>query len=248
MDNIIYIKYIYHSCFSIETHDSIIIFDYFKGGLPKNPKNKKVYFIVSHAHHDHFNKKIFQYGDFNKNEYILSFDIKELERKENVIMLGDVESMKTIYNHSNVHFMKVDDYLKIDSLIFRSFGSTDEGISIFMQTPHLNFFHAGDLNNWMWDYYSPEEKEKMQADFSREIDKIKHRIDIAFFPVDPRLGKNYALGVTEFVEKHTPQVLFPMHFGGEEEFSEKFIRDYTFPLTQVKMISDDDEAFKIILN
>ena len=38
---------------------------------------------------------------------------------------------------------------------------------------------------------------------------------MACFPVDPRLGADYALGARQFVDKVRPRVFVPMHFWGD---------------------------------
>ena len=72
------ITYIHHSSFSVELEKCILIFDYFKGKLPKFDINKKLYVFSSHSHHDHYNKCIFDLEKIHPNVvYILSNDIKE---------------------------------------------------------------------------------------------------------------------------------------------------------------------------
>jgi len=58
-------------------------------------------------------------------------------------------------------------------------------------------------------FYSYEER-----DFKYEIDKIKdEKIDIAFFPVDPRLEEFSHLGGEHFIKTMSPKLFIPMHFG-----------------------------------
>ena len=54
------ITYIHHSSFCVELQNSILLFDYFKGELPKFDKGKKLYVFASHFHEDHFDKCIFE--------------------------------------------------------------------------------------------------------------------------------------------------------------------------------------------
>ena len=84
MEKEIKIKFIYHSCYTMEFEDYILIFDYFQGELPKNPKNKKLIFISTHSHYDHFTKKILEIGNPEENIYILSSDIQDLLQKDNI--------------------------------------------------------------------------------------------------------------------------------------------------------------------
>ena len=50
-------------------------------------------------------------------------------------------------------------------------------------------YHAGDLNWWHWEGESEEWNRKMAEDYRAEIDTLAgERIDLAFLPVDGRLG------------------------------------------------------------
>lgn len=70
------ITYIHHSAFLAETEHACLLFDYFKGSLPKLPEGKRLYIFASHRHPDHFSKVIFdiaaEHGD---TVLLLSSDI-----------------------------------------------------------------------------------------------------------------------------------------------------------------------------
>ena len=53
------ITYLYHSGFSIELENTILIFDYYKGEIPEFDPGNEIYVFSSHGHQDHFNKEIF---------------------------------------------------------------------------------------------------------------------------------------------------------------------------------------------
>ena len=74
-------------------------------------------------------------------------------------------------------------------------------------------FHAGDLNDWVWNEESPEENRAMTARFRAEVDRLAgRRIDAAFLVLDPRQGANFACGFDYFM-RHTDTVrAYPMHF------------------------------------
>ena len=76
------ITYIHHSSFCVELENSILLFDYFKGDLPKFDTNKKLYVFASHFHEDHFDKCIFDIQNVHPDvTYILSKDIKRHRSK-----------------------------------------------------------------------------------------------------------------------------------------------------------------------
>ena len=80
----------------------------------------------------------------------------------------------------------------------------------------MRLFHAGDLNNWHWSEEStPQEIRKAEGDFLAEIKNLQQkapRVDIAMFPVDSRIGKDYMRGAEQFVERIKTAIFAPMHF------------------------------------
>jgi L-ascorbate metabolism protein UlaG (beta-lactamase superfamily) len=95
-----------------------------------------------------------------------------------------------------------------------AYGSTDEGVSFLVRAGGKSVFHAGDLNYWHWRHEStPAEI----ADARRGYERVLHtlageQIDLAFFPVDPRMGAGHAEGAEMFLKQIAPNVLIPMHF------------------------------------
>ena len=81
----------------------------------------------------------------------------------------------------------------------------------------VRLFHAGDLNNWHWSEEStPQEIRKAEGDFLAEIKNLQQKaplVDIAMFPVDSRIGKDYMRGAEQFVERIKTAIFAPMHFG-----------------------------------
>lgn len=211
------IYYIYHSGFAMELDTSILIFDFYK--FPENKisekkyffdtfikrTDKKVYIFSSHSHYDHFNKEILSWLNINENiKFILSDDIKT-------------------YKHKNFYFTKDGDNLKIDNLNIHTFGSTDLGSSFYINVDNKNIFHSGDLHFWHWEDDTKEEEQTMYNNYMKEIEKIKamNKIDIAFVPVDPRLGVNTLEGVEIFYKNLEPKVIIPMHFSDNYSYMDK---------------------------
>ena len=100
-------------------------------------------------------------------------------------------------------------------MLFRS-GSTDVGISFLIDLQGIRLFHAGDLNNWHWSEEStPQEILKAEGDFLAEIKILQQKaplVDVAMFPVDSRIGKDYMRGAEQFVERIKTTIFAPMHF------------------------------------
>lgn len=195
------VEYIYNSCFSLETEDRFLVFDYYKGDL-KIPEDKELIFFVSHGHYDHYNEAIFNYRD--RASYILSFDLGFREEK-------------------GIIPMEVDQELKYRGLYVRALGSTDQGLSYYLELDGLKIFHAGDLNWWAWEDQGPEKEVERERNFKREVDKLEgKKLDIVFAPLDPRLGHNYHKGACYYIERLEPRYFFPMHFREDYSPMEKF--------------------------
>lgn len=211
------IYYIYHSCFVVEDEEYILIFDYYKVPRKKNyafsmedftdRKDKKIVVFSSHNHSDHFNPEILKWEKKNLT-YVLSSDI-ELEK----------------YPEKSV-VMKEEDEAEVEGLKIKAYGSTDAGISFWIKMKDRVIFHAGDLNWWAWLDDTKEEEEFMRTTFQRIVGEIKEnneKIDIAFFPVDPRLEVNAFMGGEYFVKEIAPKEIIPMHFGKSYDVVNDFV-------------------------
>ncbi|MCB2294053.1 MBL fold metallo-hydrolase [Clostridium algoriphilum] len=215
------IYYIFHSGFAIKTKSHFLIFDYYREPL-NNKNNKKsvvlspenikkmenVYVFSSHSHEDHFNSKILDWEKYNDNiQYILSSDIQ------------------TDKNKRNYSFIEEGQEKLIDDVYIKAYGSTDIGISFLVKVDGLTVFHAGDLNWWHWKEDSLKEQSVAESAFKDKIEKLKEEkcIDIAFFPVDPRLEEFYYIGVEYFGKNIHPNLLVPMHFGNDLSKTKDFL-------------------------
>lgn len=250
----IIITYIYHSCYTVEVGDYFIIFDYYKGVL-NIPEDKKVIFVASHGHSDHYTSEILKIPNMEKYTYILSEDIAHLESEDNIIYIKDsklgIDQLKSLYSSKNVLLIGKDRYKDIkigkESIGIKTFGSTDVGISILLYVSGISIFHAGDLNYWAWKDNDDKTDKKEYYSFIEEVEKIKEcSIDIAFFPVDYRLGENYYKGPKIFANSVSPQLMFPLHSGDHETISQRFKREVKLDSTIFRPIIDKGQ--KIIVD
>ena len=109
------ITYIHHSSFSVEINKCILLFDYYKGNLPKFDENKKLYVFSSHSHYDHFDKAIFDLEKIHPNvTYILSNDI-HVPKKD------------------NIKFMGANERLLVDDLEIKTLESSDLGVAFIVK-------------------------------------------------------------------------------------------------------------------
>lgn len=217
------ITHLFHSGYAVETANHYLIFDYYQP-LPNKGKNitegvitkdylknkKNVFVFVSHSHSDHFDPAIIEWAKDNPAiTYILSSDV-------------EVNTPNL-----NCHTLSAYEELTLSPLIIKTFGSTDQGISFLLQVDGLSIFHAGDLNWWHWSGESLADQATAKLAFHREIEKIAQdtlsmNIDIAFFPVDRRMGEFYSLGAEFFASKFKPKLLVPMHFGTDFAATQAF--------------------------
>lgn len=226
----------------LETEQCVLIFDYWKDSPDGDVKKmlehtgKRVYFMASHFHEDHFNPEIIAMNVPNGDKrIILSRDIirrhRAKETDADVIMRkGDV------YN---------DEYIKI-----KVFGSTDAGVSFMLETDGKKIFHAGDLNNWHWeDESTPQEVKKMEGDFKAVLRDIKAEypaVDLAMFPVDPRLGTDFARGARQWLQTIKTTYLAPMHFPPAREKAMTFGKEAEMCGTKFLYIRHEGELIATI--
>ncbi|MGL5122958.1 MAG: MBL fold metallo-hydrolase [Fusobacteriaceae bacterium] len=227
MLNELEIHYIHHSCFIIKIMDSTVLFDFYNDSLEskeyiteifKNSKHK--YIFSSHSHSDHYHQSIFDFeNQFNNINYILSHDIKLTKKND------------------NYHSLFSNNELILENIEIRSFGSTDAGVSYLINLHGINIFHAGDLNWWDWGQEdTEEEKIAMEKRFKRIIKNIADtnlKIDICFFPVDPRLKKRTFVGADYFIEQLAPKYLIPMHLWDKFEICKKLKEHTGYKTTEI---------------
>lgn len=231
------ITYIHHSSFCVELENSILLFDYFKGDLPKFDTNKKLYVFASHFHEDHFDKCIFDIQNVHPDvTYILSKDIKR-------------NRSKYIKAAKNSVILNFNENISIDDMKIKTLESSDIGVAFLIEIEGKVIYHAGDLNWWHWEGENSDEENKYAENkFKDGIDKIKGLdIDLAFVPLDPRQGDFYYLGFNYFMENTNTKVAFPMHMWGDFSLcktfkSSEYAKDYK---DRVIEISKDNQVFDI---
>lgn len=211
------LTYIFHSGFAIELENLTIIIDYYKdsdNNVVKSRllKNKgSLYVLCTHSHTDHFNKDILKWKHSHPDiKYIFSKDILDdgFAKQDDAVYLDRLD----VYE---------DAMLRI-----KAFGSTDKGISFFIEINRHKIFHAGDLNNWHWNEEStPNEIAEATNFYLSELGLLSHNVphmNLAMFPIDSRLGKDYMIGAEQFVDTIKVDVFVPMHFDKNYEKANAF--------------------------
>ena len=203
------VTYLRHSGFVVEYAELVLIFDYYKGTLPDFSADKKIYVFVSHRHHDHFQKTIFEWKErYPDIKYILSDDIEEKGPEGCTCYIGPREK------------------ITVDDLGIQTFRSTDEGVAFLIEGKGKVLYHAGDLNWWHWEEESETYNLMMKRMFQNEIGKLEgERIDVAFVPLDPRQGEQYYWGLDYFMKHTDTRCIFPMHMWEDYDIYERLMEN-----------------------
>ena len=229
--------YIYHSGFIIESKEFAILIDYYRDTpefyvhrhFLKRPG--RLYILSSHAHPDHFNPEILSWKPERPDiRYILSEDIRD--------------SQKACFH--DAIFLKKGEEWNDDLLKIKAFGSTDIGISFLLDVADKRIFHAGDLNNWHWaDESTPQEIKKREGDFLAILNNIRKEctaFDLVMFPVDPRLGSDFARGARQWLQYIPTRYFAPMHFPPARERAMTFGPEAERMQTRFLYIQEEGEA------
>ena len=249
------VTFIKHSCFMIELKKSILLFDWWKEDLPVIDPEKDLYVFVSHGHEDHYSEEIWSLRETYPVQYILFDEVAQEQgdgRKMAGTNRGDIlrvipheqydlagygqeasggntntaraNSADTASggNTNTANAGSTDtNGLHIETLL-----STDQGVAFLIQTEGKTIYHAGDLNIWYWDD-EPEEDNLWQEKTYKEEMKLladKH-IDVAFVPMDPRLGDHAVRAAVCFLERNDCDAMFPMHYWGRIKKIQEYLKD-----------------------
>ena len=81
-----------------------------------------------------------------------------------------------------------------------------------MDVAGVTLFHAGDLNDWRMENIGELINGKMKREYRFQIRKLAGKnINLAFVPMDPRLGKYQTEGIDYFLQTTDAEYVFPMH-------------------------------------
>ena len=210
------VTYIHHSCFLVETERFYYLFDYEKGHLPEMDVAKPIFVLSSHSHADHYNSEIFSLLSalgMRHVRAILSEDIEVLENTNTLRVSPEKEY--------DLGFQQ-----KLTTL-----RSTDLGVAFLIEDRGQLIYHAGDLNDWVWEEETGAYNAEMTANYRKQIkllsEKLDHQeIDVAFVVLDPRQEKDYDRGLCFFLENISAKQVYPMHYWGNPAIIETFLADH----------------------
>ena len=210
------ITYIHHSCFLVETERFYFLFDYEKGRLPQMDGTKPIFVLSSHGHGDHYHPGVFSLLSAAGMRHIRAVLSDDIEGPDNVDLLRVSPGNR---------------YELDDQLILITFRSTDLGVAFLIEDRSEILYHAGDLNDWVWDEESDEYNAAMTRNYRNEISLLSAALngkplDAAFVVLDPRQEKDYDRGMCFFLEKIPVKCVYPMHYWEDPGIIETFLEDH----------------------
>jgi L-ascorbate metabolism protein UlaG (beta-lactamase superfamily) len=210
------VTYIHHSGFLVETDRFYYLFDYEKGALPEMDVEKPIFVLSSHSHGDHYHPEIFRLLKERGMRHIRAVLSDDIAAPENVDVLP-VSPGK--------------EYELGTQQKLTTFRSTDLGVAFLMEDQNRLIYHAGDLNDWVWEEETEEYNREMTANYRKEIqalsESVNHReVDLAFVVLDPRQEKDYDRGMCFFLENIPAKQVYPMHYWDDPSVIGRFLKDH----------------------
>ena len=220
------ITHYYHSGFSAACGDTILIFDYWRGEDGELDESRQlnreilsgyqhIIVFISHEHPDHMDPVVFEWKDLPGISYIVASDMPVGTRGKRMAP-GDT-------------------FEPCPDVIVSAFDSTDLGVSFLADFHGLRIFHAGDLNFWHWREESTmQEIEEAESEFRKALKPLeREKIDLAFYPVDPRQGHMFEAGANYFILSVKPRILIPMHYFHRADVAMEYARTASCRTTEV---------------
>lgn len=229
------VTFIYHSCYFVELEHSCLLFDYFQGEIPQI--DKPLYVFVSHSHDDHFSPEVFRLAENGRDvRFLLSGDIPAHKIPESV-----KDRTVSVFPHQ---------FYEVGSVRAATLESTDLGVAFLVECEGKRFYHAGDLNCWVWDGAPKFQNDLMKQQYQHELEHLSGKqIDVSFVPLDPRQGADFDLGMKYFLEAAQTRYVFPMHMWENYSVVPLFKADPTYRryAGQVMDVSKPGQVFELPL-
>ena len=238
------VTYIGHSGFLLETDGVYFLFDYYKGEIPKLNAKKPIVVLVSHKHGDHYNPMIFELiKQYPLIYYVLSKDVPVKWKLEEFKNEGI-----SLEEHVTVMRKNEETELKLPgekSVHIKTLKSTDIGVAFLLEYEGKRYYHAGDLNLWLWEGESKQYNDNMRMKYFRELEKLKGmEMEAAFVPLDPRQEKDAFAGMESFLEYTKAKNVFPMHFWENYGIIEDFLNEHPKYEKQLIRITEAGQTFE----
>ena len=91
-----------------------------------------------------------------------------------------------------------------------------------------------------------QEIEEADAEFRKAVQPIsREKIDIAFFPVDPRQGNMFEAGANYFILTVKPRILVPMHYFHRADTAMDYARTASCRTKEVIALPGYGDSFRV---
>lgn len=238
MSKMMTVTYYHHSGFSVASGDILLVFDYWRGKKVRIPdalgitpdllaRFNQVVVFISHEHEDHVDEIVYTWEQYAPVTYIIA------------------DCLPPVFKG---HRMSKGSELPLsDRVRVKAYGSTDSGVSFLVTLDGMNFFHAGDLNFWHWrEVSNARQIQEAEEDFRGEMADLQGvEMDVAFFPVDPRMGMHFDAGANYFMLTAKPRLLLPMHFWGRSDVIIEFARRSRTRETEIIALTNPGQAIRL---
>ena len=210
------VTYLHHSGFLVETGRSYYLFDYETGALPEMNGEKPIFVLASHSHEDHWNPQVFSLlaaSGMGRIRAVLSDDIE---------IPAGVDALRVSPER---------EYTLGPGQRLFTLRSTDLGVAFLIEDGERLIYHAGDLNDWVWQEESEDDNREMTASYRRQIGLLAQKLgsrelDAAFVVLDPRQGADSGRGLLHFLEQIPASRVYPMHYWDDPTVIDAFLRNY----------------------
>ena len=224
------VTFFHHAGLMVAVEDTLMVFDYWRGENGEiNGENqlterdlegyKQIIVFVSNDDADHFDPVVLEMDDKKfPIQYVFASDMNRYPAMQ-----------------KDGLFLAEGDEADVGACHIQAYPSTHKGVSFYVTGHGLNIFHAGTLNMWHWrDESTLREIIRAEEDFYAAVAPITRLpMDIAMFPVDPRMGGMYEAGANHFVMAVKPRLFIPMHFQNRPEVATAFARQGRTNYTEI---------------
>lgn len=235
------VTFLAHSGFFLELETASLLFDWWKGELPPLLADRPLLVFASHRHEDHFTPAIFSLAEGGRDvRFLLGKDIRLTERNRARWNLSDDGAARCLALGGG------ETVSPVPGVTVETLPSTDEGVAFLVSLEGKTLFHAGDLNWWHWEGEDKAWNRNMEVNFKRYCEPLRGRhMDLAMFPIDPRLGEDGFRGARYFLELTDTACLLPMHQWEQFSFTQDFLTAFPAFAGQVRMVVRNGQCFTL---
>ena len=218
------VTYIHHSGFLVETERFYYLFDYEKGDLPEMEVKKPIFVLSSHGHGDHYNPKVF--------DLLVDLGMEHIQ----AVLSDDIQPPANV---KTILVSPEKEYTLGEKQYLTTLRSTDLGVAFLIEDQGRLIYHAGDLNDWVWEEETQDYNTQMTDSYRKQIDLLAQKLDgrqleLAFVVLDPRQEADYDRGLCYFLEHIPAGKVYPMHYCDDATIIETLLQDHPTYKSQIQ--------------